>query len=156
MSEQKSQLLERINYDFKIAMKSGDKIKLETLRSLRAALKEKEIALRSQKKELSEEDILPVITTAAKKRREAIDEYRKAHRNDRVEEEEKELAIIQEYLPEQLSPAEIEQKVQSAVNAAGAESIKDMGRVMSLLMAELKGRADGKVVQSIVKKLLGG
>ena len=156
MSEQKSQLLERINYDFKIAMKSGDKIKLETLRSLRAALKEKEIALRSQKKELSEDDILPVITTAAKKRREAIDEYRKAHRNDRADEEEKELAIIQEYLPEQLSPAEIEQKVQSAMQAVGAESIKDMGKVMSLLMPELKGRADGKVVQSIVKKLLGG
>jgi len=156
MSELKTPLPERINYDFKVAMKSGDKIKLETLRSLRAAFKEKEIALRSQKKELSEDDVLSVITTAAKKRREAIDEYRKAHRNDRAEEEEKELAIILEYLPEQLSPAEIEQKVQSAMKAAGAESIKDMGKVMSLLMPELKGRADGKVVQNIVKKLLGG
>lgn len=156
MSEEKSILLERINYDFKVTMKSGDKIKLETLRSLRAALKEKEIALRSQKKELSEDDVLSVITTAAKKRREAIGEYRKAERNDRAEEEQKELTIIQEYLPEQLSPEEIEYKVQGAIKAAGAASIKDMGKVMSLLMPELKGRADGKIIQSIVKKLLGG
>jgi uncharacterized protein len=156
MSELKPSILERINSDFKIAMKSGDKIKLETLRSLRAALKEKEISLRTQKKDLTEDDILSAVTTAAKKRREAIDEYRKANRNDRVEEEEKELKIIREYLPEQLSEREIEQKVQSAIRTAGAESMKDMGKVMSLLMHELKGRTDGKIVQNIVKKLLGG
>lgn len=149
-------LIERINADFKVAMKSGDKIKLETLRSLRAALKDKEIALRGQGKELTADDALSTIVTAAKRRRESIDEYGKAGRSDRADEERKELEIIQAYLPAQLSPEEIEEKVRTVIETTGADSMKDMGKVMSAVMPELKGRADGKEVQIIVKKLLGG
>jgi len=145
-----------MNADFKIALKSGDKTRLETLRSLRAALKDKEIALRGKGKELSDEEILTTITSAAKKRRESIDEYIKAGRADRADEERRELDIIQEYLPAQFSSEEIEAKVQSVIEQTGASSMKDMGKVMSAVMTELKGRADGKEVQDIVKRILGG
>ncbi len=155
MTEQKN-IVDRINADFTQAMKAGDKVKLETLRSLRAALKDKEIALRGQGKKLSDEEILASITSAAKKRRESIDEFTKAGRTERAEEERKELKIIEEYLPEQLSPEEIETKVRAVIEQTGAESMKDMGKVMASVMPELKGRADGKEVQNIVKKLLGG
>ncbi len=155
MTEQKN-IVDRINADFTKAMKAGDKVKLETLRSLRAALKDKEIALRGQGKKLSDEEILASITSAAKKRRESIDEFTKAGRTERAEEERKELKIIEEYLPEQLSPEEIETKVRAVIEQTGAESMKDMGKVMASVMPELKGRADGKEVQNIVKKLLGG
>ncbi len=155
MSEQQT-LIERMNADFKIALKSGDKTRLETLRSLRAALKDKEIALRGKGKELSDEEILTTITSAAKKRRESIDEYIKAGRADRADEERRELDIIQEYLPAQFSSEEIEAKVQSVIEQTGASSMKDMGKVMSAVMTELKGRADGKEVQDIVKRILGG
>ncbi len=148
--------IEQINDDFKQAMKSGDKVKLETLRSLRAALKDREIALRGEGKELSDEEILATLTSAAKKRRESIDEYTKAGRPERADEESNELKIIQEYLPAQLSTEEIESKVRAAIEQTGASSMKDMGKVMSSVMPELKGRADGKEVQNIVKKLLGG
>jgi len=155
MGEQKN-LLDRINDDFKTAMKSGDKIKLETLRSLRAALKDKEISLRGTGTELSDDDIIATITSAAKKRRESIEEFTQANRPERAEEEQNELTIIQQYLPEQLSADEIENKVRTAINQTGAESMKDMGKVMGVVMADLRGRADGKEVQTIVKKLLGG
>lgn len=155
MTEQQN-IIDRLNTEFKNAMKSGDKVRLETLRSLRAVLKDKEIALRGQGKTLTDEDILATITSAAKKRRESVEEYTKAGRNDRADEERKELEIIQEYLPEQLSREQIEEKVQSVINRTGAASMKDIGKVMSAVMPELKGRADGKEVQSIVKRLLGG
>jgi len=155
MTEQQN-IVDQINADFTQAMKAGDKVKLETLRSLRAALKDKEIALRGQGKELSDDEILASITSAAKKRRESIDEYTKAGRPERAEEERKELKIIEEYLPEQLSPEEIESKVRAVIEQTGAESMKDMGKVMASVMPEFKGRADGKEVQNIVKKLLGG
>ncbi len=155
MSEQFN-IIERINSDFKTSMKSGDKIKLETLRSLRAALKDREIALRGQGKELTDEEVLSTIATAAKKRRESIDEYTKAGRTDRADEERKELEVIKEYLPAQLSPEEIEVKVRDIIGTIGADSMKDMGKVMSAVMPGMKGRVDGKEVQHIVKKLLGG
>lgn len=155
MTDQQT-VFERINADFVIAMKSGNRTKLETLRSLRAALKEREIALRGTGKELSDADILATITSAAKKRRESITEFLKAGRNDRADEEQQELDIIQEYLPAQLSHDEIEAKIRHTIEQTGALSMKDMGKVMSAVMPELKGRADGKEVQNIVKKLLGG
>ncbi len=147
-------LLDKLNADFKLAMKSGDKLKLETLRSLRAVLKEKEIALRGQNRPMSGEDILAAIAGAAKKRKEAIGEYEKAGRTELAETERKELGYIQEYLPAQLSPEEIEAEISSVMGQLGASSPKDMGRVMSAAMSKLRGKADGKAVQSIVKRLL--
>ncbi len=155
MSE-KIEIIERINSDFSAAMKAGDKTKLETLRSLRAALKEREIALRGKGEKLTGEEVLSTIATAAKKRRESIDEYTKAGRNDRADEERKELEVIQTYLPTQLAHEEIEEKVREAIEAVEADSMKDMGKVMSTVMPQMKGRADGKEVQNIVRKLLGG
>jgi uncharacterized protein len=149
-------LLDRINADFKSAMKSGDKVKLETLRMLRAALKEKEIALRGKAKELSADDVVSTIATAAKKRRESIEEFTKAGRTDRAEEEQKELNILSEYLPEQLSEEEVKARVLAVIQQTGAGSMKDMGRVMSAVMTDLKGRVDGRVVQNLVKQILGG
>jgi uncharacterized protein len=149
-------LLDRINVDFKTAMKSGDKVKLETLRMLRAALKEKEIALRGTEKELSDEDVISTLATAVKKRRESIEEFTKAGRSDRAEEEQKELNILREYLPAQLSEDEIKARVLAVIQQTGADSMKDMGKVMSAVMTNVKGRVDGKVVQNLVKQILGG
>jgi uncharacterized protein len=151
-----STLLDRINADFKSAMKSGDKVKLETLRMLRAALKEKEIALRGKAQKLTAEDVVSTIATAAKKRRESIEEFTKAGRTDRAEEEEKELNILSEYLPGQLSEEELKTRVLAVIQHTGADSMKDMGKVMSAVMADLKGRVDGRVVQNLVKQILGG
>ena len=150
------EIIERIDNDFKAAMKSGDKVKLGTLRLLRAALKEKEIALRGQGKTLTGDDVLATLSTAAKKRKESIEEYTKAGRTDRAAEEKTELDIIRGYLPEQLSSETIAEAVRKSIAETGATSMKDMGNVMSAVMPALKGRADGREVQSIVKKLLGG
>lgn len=155
MSADEKNLIPKLDADLKEAMKTGDKIRLETLRSIRAALKEKEIALRAQKKEMTHDDVLSTILSAAKKRRESIEEFTKAGRADRADQERTELAIIQEYLPEQLSAEDIERKVRAVIGHTGATSMKDMGKVMSAVMQELKGKADGKEVQNIVKRLLG-
>jgi uncharacterized protein len=150
------EIIQRIDTDFKTAMKSGDKVRLGTLRLLRAALKEKEIALRGEGRPLTDDDVLATLSTAAKKRKESIEEYTKGGRTDRAAEEKAELDIIQAYLPEQLSPEAIADAVRKSIEETGATSIKDMGKVMSAVMPALKGRADGREVQTIVKQLLGG
>jgi uncharacterized protein len=149
-------LIDRMDNDLKAAMKSGDRTRLETLRSLRAALKEKEIALRGKKEALDTDDVLTVLTTAAKQRKEAIQEYAKAGRPDRADAETKELEIILEYLPAQMTDEEIEKTVRNAMEKTNAASIGDIGRVMSAVMPEVKGRADGKAVQAVVRRMLGG
>jgi uncharacterized protein len=147
-------IIERLNTDFTSALKSGDKVRLETLRSVRAALKEKEIALRSEKRVLTSDDVITVLTSAAKKRREAILEYEKASRPDRADAEKHELEIIQQYLPAQMNPGEIETELKALITELGASGLKDMGKVMSVAMQKFRGRADGKEVQTMVKQLL--
>ncbi len=147
-------LLEKISEDMKIAMKSGDKLRLETLRTIRAGLLEKQVEKRPSGG-MSADDEVAVLLAASKKRKEAIEIYRTNGRNDLADQEEKELGVIQEYLPEQLTPEEIESVVKKTVAEVGASSPKDFGRVMSAAMKELKGKADGKVIQEIVKKALG-
>jgi uncharacterized protein YqeY len=148
-------LNEKIASDLTRAMKAGEKLRLETLRTLRAALMEKAIEKRGSGKEILPEDELAVLSSAAKKRRESIDQFRKGGRMDLVEQEEQELKIIQEYLPKQLSLEELEAIIKSIVMASGAASPSDFAKVMPAVMKEVKGKADGRTVQEMVKKALG-
>lgn len=147
-------LTERINQDLKAAMKAGEKIRLETLRTIRAAILEFEKEKAGNV--LTEEDALRILTTAAKKRREAIEQYRNAGREDLAATEEEELAVISAYLPEQLSDAQLADIVRDAIEQAGARDMKDLGRVMGPLMQSLKGRAEGAKIQALVRAQLGG
>ncbi|MBN2410416.1 GatB/YqeY domain-containing protein [candidate division KSB1 bacterium] len=144
-------LLSRLTEDMKSAMKTGDKERLNTIRLLRGQIKDAAI---NQQKELDEEEEIAVLANAAKKRRESILAFQNAGRNDLVEKESNELGVIQEYLPEQLGSEEIEKIVEIAIKEAGAQTIKDLGKVMPLVMAKVKGRADGKVVSQMVKNKL--
>ncbi len=148
-------LKETISNDLQSAMKSGDTLRRETLRTIRAALLEKEIEKRGTEAGMTQEDETGVLTAAAKKRRESIELFRAANRMELVSQEERELSIIQEYLPKQLSTAEIEAEVKALIAQTGATGPKDFGKVMPLAMKALKGKADGKTVQEIVKRILG-
>lgn len=147
-------LMEKVAEDMKVAMKSGDKLRLETLRTVRAQLLEKQVEKRPTGG-MTAEDEIQVLISASKKRKESIDVYRQHQRNDLADAEAKELEIIQEYLPKQLTEAEVEVIVRKTIADTGASTAKDFGKVMSGTMKELKGKADGKMIQDIVKKLLG-
>ena len=148
-------LMEKIAEDMKRAMKSGDKLRLETLRTIRAGLLEKQVEKRPEGG-MKEEDEIAVLNSASKKRKEAILIYRQHNRNDIADQEEQELRIIQEYLPKQLSMEELERLIETTITSVGASSPKDVGKVMSVLMKDLKGKADGKAVQEKVQQLLNG
>lgn len=148
-------LKEKIAEDMKAAMKSGQTRRLETLRSLKAAMLEKEIAMRGGPA-MSAEDELGVVMSAAKRRKESIEMFAQGGRQDLVAAETEELAIIQEYLPKQLGRPEIESVVREVIAQTGATSAADFGKVMPATMKQLKGKADGKLIQDIVKELLAG
>jgi len=143
---------QKINEDLKESMKSGDKLRLETLRSLRASIIE--FSKSGTGKDMSEEDAQKILLNASKKRKDAIEMYKQAGRQDLLEKEESELAIIAAYLPEQLSESEVLDALKSIIQQAGAEGPKDMGKVMGLAMKELRGKADGTLVQQCLKQLL--
>lgn len=152
-----SSLLDAINTDLKAAMRSKDKVRLRTLRSLRAALKNEEIDQREDGSEstLSEQDQLAVLRKQANQRKDSIEQYEKADRDDLVEKEKAELAVLEEYMPEQMTDEELEETLSEIIEDVGAESMADMGPVMGRAMNELRGRVDGNRVQEVVKKLLG-
>ncbi len=143
---------QQINEDLKESMKSGDKLRLETLRSLRASIIE--FSKSGTGKDMSEEDAQKILLNASKKRKDAIEMYKQAGRQDLLEKEESELAIIAAYLPEQLSESEIVDALKLIIQQVGAEGPKDMGKVMGLAMKELRGKADGTLVQQCLKQLL--
>jgi hypothetical protein len=143
-----------ISSDLKAAMKSGDKLRLETLRTLRAALLEKEIERRGSEAGMSAEDEIGVLITAAKRRKESIEQFASGGRQDLVDQESKELAIIQEYLPAQMGRDQIADVIRTVIKETGAQSAADFAKVMPAAMKQLKGKADGKVVQDLVKELL--
>lgn len=148
-------LTEQLNQDLKEAMRARDKVRLRTIRLLRAALLEKEIAeRRGGKAELSEEQVMAVLQKQAKQRRDSMEQFENAGREDLAVTEREELEVIKEYLPEQLSEDEIRKEVEAIVADVQASSMKDMGRVMGPAMQRLRGKADGKVVQSLVRELL--
>jgi uncharacterized protein len=148
-------LKERIDQELKAAMKSGDKIRLNAIRSIRAALLEKEVSIRvGGKAVLSEEQEIEVLTGLAKRRRDAIEQFTAGNRLDLAETEAAELKVLEEYLPQQLPDEEVEAAIREIIAQTGATSMKEMGKVMGLAMKALKGKADGGKVQNFVKSLL--
>ncbi len=145
-------LKERLDQAFKEALKGQQQTVLSTLRMLKTAIRHKEVEL---KHPLSEAEILAVINSQAKQRRDAVAEYQKAGRQDLASKEEEELSVLLSFLPAQLTPEELEAEVARIIAQVGASTPKDMGKVMKTAMAELAGRADGKVVQEIVRRRLG-
>jgi hypothetical protein len=142
----------KINLDLKDAMKSGDKIRLNVVRSIRALILEFEKS--GAAKELTPEEELKMLTTAAKKRKDSIEQFRNAGRNELAETEEAELKILMDYLPKQMSEDEIKNEIIRLANEIGAKSKADFPKLMPLVMKELKGKADGKIVKSIVENYL--
>ncbi len=150
-------LKDRITEDIKLAMKAKDKVRLETVRSIKKSILEKEVSVRpSGQESLTEEQEMEVLVQLAKQRRDSIAQYQQAGRTDLVEQETQELAILEEYLPKQLSDAEIGQIIDDLIRQVGATSAKDLGKVMGPAMQQLKGKADGKKVQDMVKAKLSG
>ncbi len=148
-------LKEKIDLDLKNSMKSGDKTRLNAIRSIRATLLEKEVSIRvAGKGVLSEEQEIEVLVSLAKKRRDAIEQFTAGNRPDLAATELSELNVIEEYLPEPVSDEEVRSAIEEIVAKTGATSMKDIGKVMGLAMKALKGKADGTKVQEIVKSLL--
>ena len=142
---------EQLQQDLKTAMKAKETRRREVLRLLMAALKQIEV---DEQKELSAEEVQGVLMSEAKKRREAIEEAKSAGRSEMAEQEEYELAVIETYLPKQLDRSEIESIAQEVIAEVGATTPKDMGNVMRVIMPRLKGQADGKLVNNVVRDLL--
>ena len=142
---------EKLQADLKIAMKAGDTERRHVLRQLMAAIKQVEKDLQ---KDLSPEDMVSVLMSEAKKWREEIDELEKAGRPDSIAEKQSELAIIEDYLPQQMGRAEIEALVRDVIAEVGATTPRDMGNVMKALMPRVKGQADGKLVNQVVREHL--
>ncbi|MEI7933661.1 MAG: GatB/YqeY domain-containing protein [Chlorobiaceae bacterium] len=148
-------LKEKIDLDLKNSMKSGDKTRLNAVRSIRAALLEKEVSIRvGGTAVLTEEQELEVLVSLAKKRRDAIEQFTAGNRLDLAETEQAELVVLEEYLPVPVSDEEVSAVIQDIITKTGATSLKEMGKVMAEAMKALKGKADGTKVQQIVKSLL--
>lgn len=144
-------LKERLQEDLKTAMKSKDALKLSVIRLAKAAIMNLEIA---RGHELSDSEVIEVLAKEAKQRVDSIPEYEKAGRNDIIESLRNEIRIVQEYLPAQLSEAELRKLIQEVINGVGATSKKEINKVMPVLMPQVKGRADGKLVNQIVNSFL--
>lgn len=152
-------LKDKIEGDLKAAMKEKKALEVGALRMVVAAIQNKEIEERGMKKLKLEDDlddagVLKVISTLAKQRQESIEMFRKGGRNDLADKETSELALLEKYLPSQMSETEIEKIVEEAVKSSGAAGPADMGKVMKLVMPKVAGRADGKLVNEIVRKKL--
>jgi uncharacterized protein YqeY len=146
-----SELKTRINEDVKSAMRSKDKQRLGTLRLITAALKQKEV---DERIELDDAAVLAVLDKMVKQRKDSIEQYTKAERTDLADVEKAEITVIQEYLPAQLSDAEIDAMIDQAMSATGASSMQDMGKVMGQLKPKLQGRADMGAVSGKIKAKL--
>ncbi|HEX3031818.1 MAG TPA: GatB/YqeY domain-containing protein [Bacillota bacterium] len=146
-------LMDRLSADMKDAMKAREagKLRLSVLRMAKSAIKYVEI---DKHKELSDEEIIEVLAREVKMRRDAIEEYARANRPDTVAQLNEEISILMDYLPQQLSEEEVKQLVSEAVSATGAQGPKEMGKVMGWLMPKVKGKADGKLVNQLVKAAL--
>jgi len=138
--------------EMKTAMKAKDELRLSAIRMVRSAVKNKEIDAR---RELADQEIVDVLSTLVKQRRESIRMFAEAGRDDLVAREEKELAILLEFLPQQLDRGEVAALVEKLIAECGAQGSRDMGKVMKLLMPHVAGRADGKMVSDVVREKLG-
>jgi len=144
-------LLQKLDDDLKSALKASDSLRVSVIRMTKAALKNRQIDKRG---DLSEEDIIAVLSTLAKQRKESIEQFSKGGREDLAEKERQELSILQSYMPEQLTHEELDGVIIEAIKETSAGGVKDMGKVMRLVMSRVKGAADGKIVTQRVKNLL--
>ena len=146
-------LRERLDEDLKAAMRAKAQLRLDTIRGLKSAIKYREIEVM---KTLEDAEVLGVVASEIKRRRDSVEQYRAGNRQDLVDKEEAEIAVLQGYLPVQLGEAELRAKVDELVKRVGATGMKDMGAVMKALLPEVQGRAEGKVVSELVKSRLAG
>ena len=144
-------MLNQLRDELKIAMKAGDKAAMTGLRNMIGKLKAYQI---DKGEPLTKEDTLKILKSAAKQLRESVEQYKKGGREDLAEKELFELSLLDKYLPEQLSEGKIRKIVKETIQASGAESMQDMGRVMGMIMKELTESVDGKLVQQIVQEEL--
>ncbi len=141
----------QLTHDLKDGLRSGDKLRVSVIRLLSAMIKNREVDKRSP---LTDPEVLQAISTSCKQRQEAIEQYRQGGRDDLASKETAELAILQSYLPKPLTTEELQGLVQEAIREAQVTSAKEMGKVMALLMPRVTGRADGKVVNNMVRENL--
>ena len=146
-------LKERLDEDLKSAMRAREQLRLDTIRGLKSAIKYREIEVM---KPLDDAGVQAVIATEIKRRRDSVEQYRAGKRLDLAEKEEAEIAILQQYLPQQMTADELASKVDEVVERTGAQGMKDMGAVMKALLPEVQGRAEGKTVSDMVKSRLSG
>jgi uncharacterized protein len=144
-------LNQKIDSDIIEAMKSKDEETLSVLRMVKSAIKNKEI---EKKTELEDVDVMGVIQSQIKTRRDSVEMYKTGGREELAQKEEKEISILQKYLPEQMSEVDVRVKVKEAITKTGASQISDMGKVMGMVVGELKGKADGSMISKIVKEEL--
>jgi uncharacterized protein YqeY len=144
---------DKLNREMVAAAKAQNKLRLSAIRLIKTALHNREIDL---KRKLNETEILQLLSTMIKQRKDSIDQFRKGGREDLVGKEESELKIIMEFMPEQMSEEDIAGEIERVIQKVGAVGIKDMGKVMKDLMPKLTGKADGKVVGEMVKTRLSG
>ena len=149
--EQEASLKQRLTDELKQAMKGGDAVKRSTLRLLMASINNAEIAKRA---DLEDSDILGIIAKEVKRHQESIEAFKQGNRPDLVSKEEAEMAILQGYLPQQISRDEIVEAARSVIAEVGAQGPSDKGKVMPKLIAQLKGKADGKEINEVVTELL--
>jgi len=144
-------LHDRLSGDLKESLKGGNSIKSSVIRLLKSAVKYREI---EKKAPLSDDEVVEVIMSGIKQRRDSIEQFSKGGRSDLVEKESAEIGILQSYLPQPLTDEELIDEIKTAMKEVGATSAKDMGKVMKALMPRVKGRAEGTKVSSIVKELM--
>ncbi|MEA5463556.1 GatB/YqeY domain-containing protein [Leptothoe sp. PORK10 BA2] len=150
-------LKDRISDEIKTAMKARDKVRLQTVRSIKKVILDRESEVRPLGQDgLTPEQEIEVVTQLAKQRKDSIEQYQNAGRDDLAEKEAEELAILQEYLPEQLSDDDIAAVIDELIAKTGATGPRDMGKVMGPAMQQMKGKADGGKVQALVKAKLAG
>lgn len=144
-------LKDRLQEDWKAALKSGDRFKATVISGAKAAILQVEKVDNSK---LDDEAIIDILSREVKQRREAILEFEKGNRQDLVDQYSKEVEILQKYLPEQLTSEEVAEIIKNAVKDTGAVSVREMGKVMAAIMPKVKGRSDGKLVSDLVKQIL--
>lgn len=144
-------LKEKLLSNMKEAMKSKDSVKLGTVRGVISAVKNQEIEL---KKELSEEEILTIVSREVKKRKEAAVLYEKGNRPELKDKEIQEMKILQTYLPEQVSEKDLRRRIQEVISETGAEGMKDFGKIMKTLVPEFKGKADNSLIKELANEYL--
>ncbi|MEK6673639.1 MAG: GatB/YqeY domain-containing protein [Nitrospirota bacterium] len=144
-------LLTRFDEDLKRAMKASESTKVSVLRMLKSALKNRQI---EEGRELTDDEIIKVVSTLVKRGRDSIEQFSKAGRADLAKKEEDEIAVLQSYMPEQLGSEELDRIIVESIRESSAKTAQDMGKVMRILMPKIKGIADGKYVNNRVKELL--